>query len=597
MSVEVVAPWLLAAILALVRRPGPARFAAVALLTAAAAYGGQPEVLACLAYVGVGWGALLVVARGAVEAACWPSSPGAAALRRAAGGAADRADARVPADRGRLPRRAARPHAPRAVGLDALVRRKGLQPELLGWPLALVAVAGAIGWRRRIAGAGSCCVAAGVWALRSFDTPLASLLSWLPGLDRVNVPRYGEFVLGLAAAALAAAALARISRPAAGAGRRSRRWWSRRCGCCTRRGSSRFRSTRIRPLPSLAAVRRDLSRGSGWRRSGATCGRRSRRRSRSPTRGPRTRSTRSATRGWWRCAAAAPGSASCSPRRSETAGLDLVDAVGVRYVAASPGSAAPAGMQPVQTLPKDLAVFANPDAYPHAFTPAAVTFAALGGRGGRRAAGTERLRDRSVIEQPTDAMRAATGTATVIVDARSAGTRERLQVTADAAAVVVVASQVFPGWEATVDGQADADPARQPRDARDRGARRNARGGVPVPARFVPARARCWASRAWLVLPAAVSRRLRAAAREAERSGGAAWRAGTGGLRRSDGHSHRFCNISTSLTKRKGGVEGRRYTHCNRTARNAEREPPDTANGPRRGATSAGSWVVPSQGG
>src|SRR4051794_8716743 len=34
--------------------------------------------------------------------------------------------------------------------VDALVRRKGLQPELLGWPLAIAAVAGAIGWRRRV---------------------------------------------------------------------------------------------------------------------------------------------------------------------------------------------------------------------------------------------------------------------------------------------------------------------------------------------------------------------------------------------------------------------------------------------------------------
>ena len=33
---------------------------------------------------------------------------------------------------------------------------------------------------------------------------------------------------------------------------------------------------------------------------------------------------------------------------------------------------------------------------------------------------------------------------------------------------------------------------------------------------------------------------------------------------------HRFCNISISLTKRKGAMSGRRYTHCNRTARIAE---------------------------
>ena len=72
-------------------------------------------------------------------------------------------------------------------------------------------------------------------------------------------------------------------------------------------------------------------------------------------------------------------------------------------------------MQQVPTRPDDLAVFANPDAYPHAFTPAAVVFAASEDEAATALAGPERLRDRSVIEQPTDAMRAATGTATATV--------------------------------------------------------------------------------------------------------------------------------------------------------------------------------------
>jgi hypothetical protein len=136
----------------------------------------------------------------------------------------------------------------------------------------------------------------------------------------------------------------------------------------------------------------------------------------------------------------------------ETAGLDLLDAVGVRFVAASPGSTPPAGMQAVPTVADDLSVFANPEAYPHAFTPAAVTFVGSEDEAAAVLDGSARLRDVSVVERPTDAMRAATGSSTATVTELD-WDRERLRVTSTGASVLVVASQYFPGWQATIDGR------------------------------------------------------------------------------------------------------------------------------------------------
>jgi hypothetical protein len=450
LSVEVLAPWLLAAILALVRRPGPARFAAVALLTAAAAYGGQPEVLACLAYLGAGWGLYW----------WWREGRSRRVLAELAGAALCGALLAAPQILPTLEylRIAADSHGGQLghtrlalSDLDALVRRKGLQPELLGWPLALVAIAGAIGWRRRIPGTGPLLVAAAVWALRSFDTPLASLVAWLPGLDRVNVPRYGEFVLGLAAATLAAGALARISRASLALGAVAAVVVAQVWLLHPPRQFA-VPVDPFRPLPSLAAVRRDLEPGQRL----AAIGRNVRPQlpSALAIADPRAEDALYPER-YARLVELRGGTARFGflyAQTRETAGLDLLDAVGVRFVAASQGSAAPAGMQAVPTRPDDLAVFANPEAYPHAFTPAAVTFAASEDEAAAALAGSARLRDSSVVERPTDAMRAATGSATATV-MELGWDRERLRVTSRGAAVLVVASQVFPGWQATIDGR------------------------------------------------------------------------------------------------------------------------------------------------
>ena len=448
---------------------GPARFAAVALLDGG---GGLRRTAGGAGLPGVprrrlgrctGGGARAARRRVLAELA------GAAAVRRAARGAADRADARVPADRGRLARRAARPHAARAVATSTRsCAARACSPSCSAGRSRLAAVAGAIGWRRRIAGTGPLLVAAAVWARAQPRHAARRRCSpWLPGLDRVNVPRYGEFVLGLAAAALAAAALA--ADPAAGGwpwAPSPRSCW-RRSGCCTRRGSSPCRSIPFRPLPSLAAVRaRSASPGQRLAAIGRNVRPQIRRRSRSPTRGPRTRSTRSATRGSWRCAAAAPGSGSCSRQTlrppASTSSTPSACATSRRRPARRRRPACSA----CRRGPMTSRCSPTPRRTRTRSRPPAVAFAASEDEAARALGRAGRLRDRSVIERPTAAMRAATGTATATVDGDRLGSRAAAGHEQTGAALLVVASQVFPGWDGDDRRRGDADPARQPRDAR-----------------------------------------------------------------------------------------------------------------------------------
>ncbi len=450
MNVEALAPWLLAAILLLARRPGALPFAAVAGLTAAAGYGGQPEALVCLAYLATAWAAwcwwrdgrtrrTLLNLAGAGLCGALLAAPQLLLLAEYVLHATDSHAGGLGATRLAF------------SDLDSIVRRDGLQGELLGWPLALIALLGAItAWRSRIGGTSFLLAAAGIWALRSLDTPIAAAFEIVPGVADSNVPRYGQFILALAAALLAAAALTRVPRPllavpvviAIVVGQVWLLHPPRQFAIPV---------DASRPLPSLAAARVTLTPGGRL----AAIGRNVRPQLASALgiADPRAEDALYPRR-YARLVALRGGGARfgfLGALDPQTATLDLVDATGVRLLAASPGSSPPAGFTPAPTRPDDLALFANAEAYPRGFTPAAVVFVASEDAAAAALRGNERLRERSVVERPTAAMRAARGSATADVVA-TGWDRERLRVHADGDALLIVSSQWFPGWRARIDG-------------------------------------------------------------------------------------------------------------------------------------------------
>ncbi len=212
LSVEALVPWLLLAILGLARRPGAGRFTAVALLTAAIALGGQPESLVIVAYVGAGWGLYWWLREGR-SVRVLAELAGAALVGGALAApllllSAEYVPLAYDAHGGRLGATRMDPAAlPETLLGDFAERKQGA----VGIGLLALAAAGVAGRRRAgIAGTGVLLALTGIWAVRALGLPGERVVGLLPGIDAVNVRRYGHFLAVLTAAVLAAAGLQAI---------------------------------------------------------------------------------------------------------------------------------------------------------------------------------------------------------------------------------------------------------------------------------------------------------------------------------------------------------------------------------------------------
>jgi Bacterial membrane protein YfhO len=223
LSVEALAPWLLLAILVLVRRPGFLPFAGTAMLTAAAIVGGQPEVLVVLAWLAAAWGLywwwregrsrrVLLELAGAGAAGALVAAP---QLLLGAEYVSLAVDLHLGAlGQNRLP--------VETLKLILLGDYESAGHESLGIVMLSLAAAGIAGWRKAGMPQGFMLAAAAVWAVRALGVPAGEqVVGLLPGVSDINIARYGMFVYLLAGAISAAAgvqAIVRGSRPALAAG-------------------------------------------------------------------------------------------------------------------------------------------------------------------------------------------------------------------------------------------------------------------------------------------------------------------------------------------------------------------------------------------
>lgn len=503
-SVEALFPWLLAAVLALARRPTARRFAAVALLVAAAALGGQPEVLVVLAYLAAGW------------ALYWWWRLGRSPRRLAELAGAGLTGGLLAAPQlwlgGQYVRHAFDFHE---GGLgDVRFSFDQFRQILLGdfaderqAALTIVVLALAVGGvagRRRagVAGTGFLLAATAVWAVRAFGVPGQSVIGLLPGIDAINVRRYGEVVLMTTGCVLAAAdvqALLRGSRAAlaataatmlvplvlwaAGAARAdvlpalllavltagAAALVLRRAAALSLLGAVLVaelvvlmprdyaaRADAFRPQPFVTWLRRHLEPGERVAALGGIM---------HPQIPP---------------AFGLPDARiedALYPKRYERyihglaggfrgnfAGfLDVTDAsspflaaAGVRYVLTRPraSSLGPDYRIAFRDRESGVTVWRSAAAFPRAWVVgsveasagAAESFRLLQERGGAELARV------TVVENPTGAMRAAVGSGSTSVE-RIAWNDARYRVSATGPAVLTVSDQFFPGWRATVDGR------------------------------------------------------------------------------------------------------------------------------------------------
>jgi Bacterial membrane protein YfhO len=141
--------------------------------------------------------------------------------------------------------------------------------------------------------------------------------------------------------------------------------------------------------------------------------------------------------------------------KAEHAGSPFLDALAVRFVAARLPTRLPRPhFTPVFVDRKArIRVWENTRASPRAFIPASVTTVA-GEREAARALlrGPRDLEAESVVENATPGMRTATGRGTAVVE-HVGWSSSRFRTRANAPSVLVVSEQYYPGWHATVDGR------------------------------------------------------------------------------------------------------------------------------------------------
>ena len=509
LSVEALAPWLLLAILVLVRRPGWLPFTAVALLVAAATLGGQPEVLVVLAWVAIAWAlywwfregrprrALLELA-GAGVAGGLLTAPQVLLGAQYVGLSNDLhlgrlGDVRMSFDTLKVV----------LLGDYDLARVESLaRMESLGIVMVALAVAGIAG--RRVAGVsqGFMLAATGVWAVRALDLPGAEIVGLLPGVDDVNVSRYGMFVYLLAGAISASAgvqAIMRGSRRALVAGGAAGLllplvlWVT----------GGRAEGIVLPALAFAAAVALVALAVYRWPRLAPALAvvfalnllvliPQRFARVHNPYRPkPFTAFVQEALRPGERIAAVesvmhpqvSAGFELPDPRiglalntkrfdsylydlirtqqtnfngflRPDDADSPFLAALGVRYVLAPRRVQLDDSLRrvfPAQGAPRDVTVWEIPEPYGRAWIPAGIqpTSGMESDRDLLRA-GDGDLRTVSVVEDPTPEMLAARGKGEVTVE-RIGWNDAVFHVRADAPAVVVVADQFYPGWKATVD--------------------------------------------------------------------------------------------------------------------------------------------------
>lgn len=503
MNLESLTPWLLLAILGMIRRQTTARFCALAGLTTLMCVGGQPEVLIGVTYLAIAWGLYWWIREGRRWRAL-AETAGAAllggliaapllwlGLQYVSIGVTEHAHAE---GMSRYPLGLAKVVA---LGDFSQQRMVSLGIVLLALSIAGLAARTAAG----VAGMWFMVFALIVWSLRSFAGLPGGVFGHFPGVHESNLRRYGEVVVPLAGAVLAAGgiqALIRGSRTAAiactvgvlvpvavwaagGVGRGDARTalvfavlTAAACWAVLRWPwlalglavvvFAQFRSLApttythpydpFSPRPFAAYLQKHLQPGERVVGSGRIL---------TPNISGAMRIADARANDalyparWVAYMRNLVGRKTKIPTRD--ADSPFLDAAGVRYLLLLPGvQPSRPGFQLVYRSRRGSHspdVWRNSHAYPKAWIPrsiVAVPDEAGALRAVRAAAGAD-LRAVSFVEDPTPAMRSAQGAGAATI--QHFGWNDlKLRVHATGNATLITSDTVFPGWTATVDGHA-----------------------------------------------------------------------------------------------------------------------------------------------